>query len=67
MLLVLHDSLTKALDQEAVLEALEIIALARREGKHLVFAKRNILKSLTQCNALSQRTRNVYSKLYQKF
>jgi len=64
MLLVLHDSLANALDQDSVLEALEIIALARREGKHLVFAKRDVLKSLLNCSALPQRTHQVYSKIY---
>jgi hypothetical protein len=64
MLLVLHDSLAKALDQNTVLEALEMIALARREGKHLVFAKRDVLKSLLNCAELSKRTRQVYLKLY---
>ncbi len=57
MLLVLHDSLANALDQNIVLEALEMIALARREGKHLVFAKRHVLKSLRNCSELSKRTR----------
>ncbi len=64
MLLVLHDSLANALDLNTVLEALEMIALARREGKHLVFAKRDVLKSLLNCSALSKRTRQVYSKIY---
>lgn len=64
MLLVLTDSLKNALNQDVVLEALENIALGRREGKHLIFANYNTLESLKNCSSLSKRTRQVYLKLY---
>jgi hypothetical protein len=67
MLLVLDDSLKNALDQNVVLEALENIALGRREGKHLIFSNRKTLESFKNCSSLSTRTRQVYLKLYTQF
>lgn len=50
-------------DDETVL-ALENLASARREGKHIVMAKRKTLKKIAQCSRLSQFARNIYHKLY---
>jgi hypothetical protein len=50
-------------DDETVL-ALENLASARREGKHLVMAKREIFKKIAQCRRLSQFARNTYNKLF---
>ena len=49
MLLVLDPSLAKALagqtqPEDAIVEALETVARARRQGKHLVFAERQALE-----------------------
>ncbi|MEG4584873.1 hypothetical protein QUA54_06440 [Microcoleus sp. MOSTC5] len=49
-------------DDETVL-ALEILATARREGKHLVIAERKTLKKIARCCRLSEITRNVYTHL----
>jgi hypothetical protein len=54
MLLILEESLAKALNQDTILDALENIALGRREGKHLIFAKRRTLKSFINCPARSK-------------
>lgn len=50
-------------DQDTVL-ALENLATARREGKHIVMAKRETLKKIALCSRLSQFDRNIYHKLY---
>ncbi|TAF00109.1 MAG: hypothetical protein EAZ79_03455 [Oscillatoriales cyanobacterium] len=50
-------------DDETVL-ALENLASARREGKHIVMAKRETFKKIAQCSRLSQFARNIYHKLY---
>lgn len=69
MLLVLDDSLAKALNgtdellKKPVLSALENIALVRREGKHWIFAKPQTLITFKKCLELCERTRSVYSEL----
>lgn len=50
-------------DEETVL-ALEILATARREGKHLVIAERETLEKMARCSRLSQIARNVYTNLF---
>ena len=50
-------------DDDTVL-ALENLASARREGKHIVMAKRETLKKIALCSRLSQFARNIYHKLY---
>jgi hypothetical protein len=50
-------------EDETVL-ALENLASARREGKHLVMAKREIFKKISRCSRLSQFARNTYNKLF---
>jgi hypothetical protein len=50
-----------------VLTTLELLALARREGKHAVIGERETLKQLSECTQLSKLTREVYFKLYNDF
>jgi hypothetical protein len=69
MLLVLDDSLAEALKgtdellKKPVLVALENIALGRREGKHLIFAKPKTLLTFARCPDLCQSTQSVYKGL----
>lgn len=50
-------------DDETVV-ALENLATARREGKHIVMAKRETLNKIAQCSRLSEFSRKIYHKLY---
>ena len=68
MLILIHSSVVdngdeNTWDDETVL-ALENLATARREGKHLVIAERETLKKIALCSRLSQIARNTYNKLY---
>lgn len=71
MLFVLHDSLIDSLTQADadrelrvnIIEALTKIASSYRRGNHLIFAPRNSLKVLKQCEALAETTRNIYNSL----
>lgn len=60
---VVDDGDENTWDDETVV-ALEYLATARREGKHSVIAKRETLNKIRQCSRLSQKTRDVYTKLY---
>ena len=69
MLFVIDKSLIDALkldnnDKADIVDALENIARARREGKHLIFASRNNLKVLKEYPLLSDTARRVFNKLY---
>jgi len=50
-----------------VLTTLELLALARREGKHAVIGNRETLKQLSECTQLSKLVREVYFKLFNDF
>jgi len=68
MLISIHSSVVdkgdeNTWDQDTVL-ALENLATARREGKHIVMANRKTLKKIAQCSRLSEFSRNIYHKLY---
>jgi hypothetical protein len=56
---VVDDGDENTWDDETVV-ALENLATARREGKHLVIADRETLKKIAQCSRLSEFARNVY-------
>jgi len=60
---VVDDGDENTWDEETV-EALEYLATARREGKHIVMANRKTLKKIAQCSRLSEFSRNIYHKLY---
>ena len=60
---VVDDGEQNTWDDETVV-ALEYLATARREGKHIVMAKRETFKKIALCSRLSQKTRDVYTKLY---
>ncbi len=60
---VVDDGDENTWDKETV-EALEYLATARREGKHIVMANRKTLKKIAQCSRLSEFSRNIYHKLY---
>jgi len=60
---VVDDGDENTWDDETVV-ALEYLATARREGKHSVIANRETLNKIRQCSRLSQKTRDVYTKLY---
>jgi hypothetical protein len=49
-------------EQETV-NALELLALARREGKHALIGDRKTLKTISQCTDLSRNARQIYNKL----
>jgi hypothetical protein len=68
MLIFIHNSVVdkgdeNSWDDETVV-ALENLATARREGKHIVMAKRETLEKIAQCSRLSEFSRNIYNKLY---
>ncbi|MEP0871143.1 hypothetical protein NDA01_15140 [Trichocoleus desertorum AS-A10] len=66
MLLVLDPSLISGINQNLnVVDALDLIADARRLGKHMVFGQREVIKFLVNCEQLSMRARSVYRKLYE--
>jgi hypothetical protein len=68
MLLILDESLINGIGSNSnVIEALELIAQARRLGKHIVFGNRKILSFLANCELLSRRASEVYRKLYETF
>ena len=68
MFLEIHDSVSERLTttghDEELINALELIAQARRSGSHLVTASRETLKELHGCSGLSRPARGVYLKLY---
>jgi len=68
MLILIHNSVVDDGDEntwdEETVAALEYLATARREGKHSVIAERETLNKIRQCSRLSQKTRDVYTKLY---
>lgn len=65
MLLILDSSLIDGINTNGdIVSALDLIAHSRRLGKHIVFAKREVLKFLVTCNLLSEISRRVYQKIY---
>ncbi len=65
MLLILDSSLIDGLRTNPnVVDALDLIAHSRRLGNHIVFGKREVMKSLATCELLSNSSRAVYTKLY---
>jgi hypothetical protein len=62
---VVDDGDENTWDDETVV-ALDYLATARREGKHSVIANRETLKKIAQCSRLSQKTRDIYTKLYNR-
>ncbi|OIP67497.1 MAG: hypothetical protein AUK43_19145 [Oscillatoriales cyanobacterium CG2_30_40_61] len=54
-------------DKPETIPALENLANAVREGKHLVISDRKTLKIITQCQDLSKTTQVIYNMLYNKF
>lgn len=69
MLFVIDSSLADALQDhskpdDSVIDALSNIALARRQGKHLVFGDRRTLEICAESSWLSDRARRVYTHLH---
>ena len=62
---VVDDGDENTWDDETVV-ALDYLATARREGKHSVIANIETLKKIAQCSRLSQKTRDIYTKLYNR-
>lgn len=70
MLINIHQSVfdnNNIWDEPETIPALENLANAVREGKHLVISDRKTLKIITQCQDLSKTTRAIYTILYNKF
>ncbi len=70
MLINIHQSVFDNNDiwnDPETIPALENLANAVREGKHLVISDRETLKIITQCQDLSKTTRVIYNMLYNKF
>jgi hypothetical protein len=72
MLFVIDQSMAAACDasnpsSDVIVTALENIAIARRAGKHLVFARRDVLENLKSSSCLSKRAKAVYKHLYLKY
>lgn len=70
MLINIHQSVfdnNNIWDEPETIPALENLANAVREGKHLVISDRETLKIITQCQDLSKTTRAIYTMLYNKF
>ncbi len=72
MLFVIDKSIANALENgtksnDDVVVAAESIALAHRRGYHLIFAERKTLNTLKECYLLSEVTRHVYARAYQRF
>jgi hypothetical protein len=68
MLISIHSSVVddgheNTWDYETV-SALEYLATARHEGKHSVIANRETLNKIRHCSRLSQRAKDVYTKLF---
>ncbi|MEG3435978.1 hypothetical protein V0288_02505 [Pannus brasiliensis CCIBt3594] len=63
MLIKIDRSLTENLNEEIV-EALRYLAIAIKEGKHKVIAKKETLKPVLECADLSANERAIYQKLY---
>jgi hypothetical protein len=68
MLFVVDRSLAEVLDassrpHQAIVDAVSNLALARREGKHLLFADRETLRACAESPWLSERAHRVYSHL----
>ena len=68
MLFVIDSSLADPLERDsrpndAVIDAASNLALARREGKHLLFAERRTLRACAESQWLSERVRGVYRHL----
>jgi|GEM_PF-1145448 len=70
MLIKIDSSVVNNEDQslwvDETVEALEILAIARREGKHSIIGDRKTLKKISECTRLSERARQTYNKLYEK-
>ncbi|CAD5979241.1 hypothetical protein [Planktothrix rubescens] len=67
MLINIHQSVfdnNDIWDKPETIPALENLANAVREGKHLVISDRETLKIITKCQDLSKTTRAIYTKLY---
>lgn len=54
-------------DEPETIPALENLANAVREGKHLVISDRKTLGIIANCQDLSKTTRAIYTMLYNKF
>ena len=50
-----------------ILLALELLAIARREGKHVIISDIKTLEVIRQCEHLPQSTRDIYNKIYSSF
>lgn len=70
MLINIHQSVfnnNNIWDEPETIPALENLANAVREGKHLVISDRETLKIIANCQDLSKTTRAIYTMLYNKF
>lgn len=71
MLIEINSSIIESEDinnlSEEVVNALENLALARREGKHSVISDRETLSKLYQCPNLSKRAKDLYLYLFHHF
>jgi len=68
MLIRIHSSVVDNEDynvwSQETIQALEILAIARREGKHSVIAERETLEKISECSRLSENIRSVYKQLF---
>jgi hypothetical protein len=63
MLIKIDESLTNNFTDD-ILEALRYLAIAAKEGKHKVVAKRKTLEKIMKCPRLSEYERSIYQKLH---
>ncbi|MBD2293004.1 hypothetical protein H6G06_05780 [Anabaena sphaerica FACHB-251] len=63
---VINNENQSSLAQDTV-TALELLALTRREGKHILIGDRNTLQKISKCTDLSKSTREIYQKLLDKY
>lgn len=66
MLFCLDESILSVTNDEKVKDALANLAMARKKGKHLIFAEKFVLEKLSNDHNLNERDRIIFKKLFQR-
>lgn len=69
MLIYISDEITQSVisNNKTSINAINIISLGRRHGKHILLSSRNNLKILKNCNQLNNDSIAVFSHLYENY
>jgi hypothetical protein len=64
---VVSDAVSSNIWSQDILLALELLAIARREGKHVIISELKTLEVIRHCEHLPQSIRDIYNRIYSSF